>query len=129
MNMNEIITTTTNFQFIKFDGQHIYNLTNSSADKFIALKELRLLKKLINAEKRNINIQIREQRAAVAPLRLGTSIPKRGLGKVIGLALSWAKFGVRASSEYKVNPLQNSKTFCESLLLECDYLEVQLNNL
>ena len=127
--VNQIVTYTDQFRFIKFDGQNIINQTQNSFEKNPAIKELRLLKKMINAEKKSLNIQIREQKASLSGVRLGTAFPKRGLGKAIGMAFAWARFGIRVHAESQNNSLQQWKTFYDHLLLRCDYLEIEINNL
>ena len=120
--MEHLINETQSFSYIKFDGQSVYNYATSTLDVKIALKELRLFKKLINAEKKQVNNQLRDFRSKAANLKGIISLPK-----VKGL--SWARFGVRAVQSFETAPLEQSKTFWNSVLLQCDRIQIQIEKL
>lgn len=119
--MEHIINETQNFLFIKFDGQQLYNSASTNQDAKLAIKELRLFKRLINSEKKNINNQLRAMRARVANLKASTSLPIK--------SLSWVRFGIRAVLANETQPLEDSKTFYNNILLQCDRIQYQLEQL
>ena len=120
--MEHIINETQNFTYIKFDGQTVHNYAGSTLDVKIALKELRLFKKIINAEKKQVNNQLRAFRSQSANVKGILSLPR---GKI----LPWVRFGVRAAQALETAPMEQWKTFWNSVLLQCDRIEIQLEKL
>ena len=118
--LEHLIQETHNFSYIKFDGATIYHYVSSAADAPIAIKELKFFKKILNADKKNISDQLRAIRANVAGAKGLMSIPSRS-GLVNGI-----KFGVRAGTAMATLPLENQKTLYNSLLLQCDRVQIEL---
>ena len=120
--MEQLINETQSFSYIKFDGQSVYNYATSTLDAKIALKELRLFKKLINAEKKQVNNQLRDFRSKTANLKGMLSLPRAKI-------LPWARFGIRAVQAVETAPLEQWKTFWNSVLLQCDRIQIQIEKL
>ena len=118
--LEHLIQETQNFYYIKFDGASVYHYVNNSNDVPIALKELRFFKKILNADKKNISDQLRTVRANVAGVKGITSIPSRS-----GLAQG-VRFGIRAASVMATMPLENQKSLYNSLLLQCDRVQIEI---
>lgn len=118
--MQHIINETQPFDYIKFDGQSIHNFVSNSSDVKIAIKELRLLKKLLNADKKHINNQLRNIRSTGSAVKSGLSFPSRGK------FMSAVRWGTRLAIMSETQPLEQWKTYYNNLLLECDRIQIQL---
>jgi hypothetical protein len=120
--MEHIINETIHFTYIKFDGNRVYNYATSTLDVKVALKELKLFKKIVNAEKKQISNQLRDLRSKATNIKGVISLPSNKI-------LSWARFGIRASQAVKTAPLEQWKSFWNNVLLECDRIQIQLEKL
>jgi hypothetical protein len=118
-----LIEETHNFSYIKFDGATVYHYVTNSADVPHAIKELKFFKKILNADKRNISDQLRTIRANVAGTKGLMSVPSRS-GIVKGL-----RFGIRAGTAFATLPLENMKSLYNSLLLQCDRIQIDIERL
>ena len=121
--MEHLIQETTNFSYIKFDGATIYHLVSNSTDAPVALKELRFFKKVLNADKKQISDQLRTVRANVAGVKGLASLPGRS-----GF-LKGARYLVRAGTSVATLPLENQKSLYNSLLLQCDRVQIDIERL
>jgi hypothetical protein len=121
--LEHLIQETSNFSYIKFDGATVYHYASTSADAPQAIKELKFFRKVLNADKKNISDQLRTIRANVAGAKGLMSIPSRS-GLVKGV-----RFGVRAATSLSTLPLENQKSLYNSLLLQCDRVQIDIERL
>ena len=121
--LEHLIQETQNFSYIKFDGATVYHCAASSTDTPLAIKELRFFKKILNADKKNISDQLRTIRANIAGIKGGMSVPVRGS------FAKWARYGVRAGLASATLPLENQKSLYNSLLLQCDRIQIDIERL
>ena len=121
--LEHLIQETQNFSYIQFDGRTVITTANNANDAKIALKELRILKKLVNAEKKSLNNELRDTRAKAASLKATFSTPRRS--KV----LMWSRWAIRVGSYSVTDPLEDRKTEYNTLLLECDKIQLMLERL
>ena len=121
--LEHLIQETQNFSYIKFDGATVYHYASNATDAPLAIKELKFFKKILNADKRNISDQLRTIRANIAGTKGLMSIPSRS-GLVKGL-----RFGVRAGTALATLPLENQKSLYNSLLLQCDRVQIDIERL
>lgn len=121
--LEHLIQETQNFSYIKFDGETVYHYASNSTNSTLAIKELKFFKKILNADKRNISDQLRTIRANIAGTKGLMSIPSHS-GLVKGL-----RFGVRAGTALATLPLENQKSLYNSLLLQCDRVQIDIERL
>ena len=121
--LEHLIQETHNFSYIKFDGSTIYHCAAISTDAPLAIKELKFFRKILNADKRNISDQLRTIRANVAGAKGLTSFSSRSS------IVKGVRFGIRASSSMITLPLENQKSLYNSLLLQCDRVQIDIERL
>jgi hypothetical protein len=121
--LEHLIQETTNFSYIKFDGATVYHVASNTTDAPVALKELRFFKKVLNADKKQISDQLRTVRANVAGVKGLASFPG-GSGFLKG-----ARYALRAGVAGATLPLENQKSLYNSLLLQCDRVQIDIERL
>jgi hypothetical protein len=121
--LEHLIRETNNFSYIKFDGDTVYHVASNTTDAPVALKELRFFKKVLNSDKKQISDQLRTIRANVAGVKGLASLPGRS-----GF-LKGARYLVRAGTSAATLPLENQKSLYNSLLLQCDRVQIDIERL
>jgi hypothetical protein len=118
--LEHLIQETNNFSYIKFDGATVYHFVSNSSEVPTALKELKFFKKVLNADKKSISDQLRTIRANVAGVKGLASLPGRS-----GL-LKGARYAIRAGTSMATLPLENQKSLYNSLSLQCDRVQIEI---
>jgi hypothetical protein len=118
--LEHLIQETNNFSYIKFDGATVCHFVSNITDVPVALKELKFFKKVLNADKKQISDQLRTIRANVAGVKGLASFPGRS-----GL-LKGARYAIRAGTSAATLPLENQKSLYNSLLLQCDRVQIEI---
>ncbi len=118
--LEHLIQETNNFSYIKFDGATVYHFVSNSSEVPTALKELKFFKKILNADKKSISDQLRTIRANVAGVTGLASLPSRS-----GI-LKGARYAIRAGTSMATLPLENQKSLYNSLLLQCDRVQIEI---
>jgi len=121
--LEHLIQETHKFSYIKFDGSTVYHCAATSTDAPLAIKELKFFRKILNADKRNISDQLRTIRANVAGAKGLTSFSSRSS------IVKGVRFGIRAGSSMITLPLENQKSLYNSLLLQCDRVQIDIERL
>jgi len=121
--LEHLIQETQNFSYIKFDGSTVYHCVSTSVDAPLAIKELKFFKKILNADKKAISDELRTIRANIAGAKGLISTPHRS-GLVKGI-----RYGVRAGTALVTLPLENQKSLYNSLLLQCDRVQIDIEKL
>lgn len=121
--MENVTKYSDSFSYIKFNGNQLQNLATNSQEAKIALKELRLFKKLVNAEKRHVSNQLRSIRAHGAAVKNNISLP---FGNKV---MKYVRFATRLEITRNTAPLEGLKTYWNEVLLRCDIIQIDLEKI
>jgi hypothetical protein len=121
--LEHLIQETNNFSYIKFNGALLCHYVTNTTEVPLALKELKFFKKVLNADKKSISDQLRTIRANVSGVKGVTSIPSRSK------LMKGVRYGIRAATSFATVPLENQKSLYNSLLLQCDRVQIEIERI